>query len=322
MKPDRKRKDKGNAQEEAQYPYGADGYYPADYPENYGGEGYPANYPEGYADGYNGYGYPDGYGYPADGQYTENYGYPAEGQNPEGYGYPENGQYPQGYPEAPQEGAYTDGSPYGGEQPVGEPEKAEKTDGAEQTEQPENGEVREQAEPEGKPDESADVAEEIPEPQKPVSREADPELQKKLEQAQAAADDYKRKWYSVTAEYDNYRKRTKFTKTQSYAEGRADVVSKLFPIGDNLDRALQSCSDASTRKGIEMVLAAFAKLLSDEGIAEINPVGQEFSPTECEAIMAVDPKEGQPSGIVVEVYRKGYEQNGKILRYAQVVVTK
>ncbi len=148
------------------------------------------------------------------------------------------------------------------------------------------------------------------------------ELLKKLEEAETAADDYKRKWYSVTAEYENYRKRTKLTRTQSYAEGRADVVGKLFPIGDNLDLALKSCSDANTRKGIEMVLAAYSKLLGDEGIGEINPVGQEFSPEKCEAIMAVEPKEDQASGVVVEVYRKGYEQNGKILRYAQVIVTK
>ena len=99
-------------------------------------------------------------------------------------------------------------------------------------------------------------------------------------------------------------------------------MKKLFPIGDNLERALQSCADANTRKGVEMVLNAFHKLLSDENIAEINPIGQEFDPKDSEAIAAVECKAGEASGIVKEVYQKGYEQNGKILRYAQVVVTK
>ena len=61
-----------------------------------------------------------------------------------------------------------------------------------------------------------------------------------LAEAAALAEDYKRKWYSVTAEYENYRKRTALTRTQSYAEGRADVVSKLFPVGDNLERDRKS----------------------------------------------------------------------------------
>jgi molecular chaperone GrpE len=135
-------------------------------------------------------------------------------------------------------------------------------------------------------------------------------------------EDCKRKWYAVTAEYENYRKRTANTRAQAYAEGRADVVSKLFPIADNLDRALASCNDEKTRKGIEMVMKSFEKLLREEKITTIDPIGEEFSAETCEAIMAVDPAEGEQSGIVKQVYLKGYEQNGKVLRFAQVVVTK
>lgn len=138
----------------------------------------------------------------------------------------------------------------------------------------------------------------------------------------AEAEDLKRKWYAVTAEYENYRKRTANVRQEAYLEGRADIVKKLFPIGDNLDRAVKSCLDETTRKGIEMVLAAFDKLLESENITVIDPLGQPFDPNECEAIMANDPAEGQESGIVTEVYVKGYAQNGKVLRYAQVIVTK
>ena len=143
-----------------------------------------------------------------------------------------------------------------------------------------------------------------------------------LDQAKAEAEDFKRKWYSVTAEYDNYRKRTQATRIQSYKEGRADVVSKLFPVADNLERALSSCSDEQTKKGIEMVMKSFLKILEEEKITVIDPLGEEFSAEKCEAIMAVEPQEGEASGIVKQVYLKGYEQDGKVLRFAQVVVTK
>ncbi|MDE6274317.1 MAG: nucleotide exchange factor GrpE [Clostridiales bacterium] len=143
-----------------------------------------------------------------------------------------------------------------------------------------------------------------------------------LAEAQALAEDYKRKWYAVTAEYENYRKRTAQTRTQAYAEGRADVVSKLFPIGDNLERALHSCQDEKTAQGLAMVLKAYERLLEGEKIVEINPVGEPFDAEKCEAIMAIEPAHHEESGIVKQVYLKGYEQNGKVLRFAQVVVTK
>ncbi len=162
----------------------------------------------------------------------------------------------------------------------------------------------------------AEAQEEVPEaPEKSAEALA-------LEKAQADAEDFKRKWYLVTAEYENYRRRTANESAQRYREGRADVVSKLFPIGDNLERALQSCADEGTRKGIVMVTEAFKKLLESEKIEVIDPVGQPFDAEKHEAIMAVDPAEGEESGTVKQVYLKGYEQNGKVLRFAQVVVVK
>ena len=149
-----------------------------------------------------------------------------------------------------------------------------------------------------------------------------PDLTAQLEAAKAELQDVTRKWYAVTAEYENYRKRTAATRSQAYAEGRADVVKKLFPIADNLDRALESCSDEATKQGIAMVLKSFEKLLSEEKIQPICPLGEAFDAEKCEAILAVDPEEGEESGIVKQVYVKGYEQNGKILRFAQVVVTR
>ncbi len=159
-----------------------------------------------------------------------------------------------------------------------------------------------------------------PAAEEPAKAPEQPEQPDPLEVAKAEAEDFKRKWYSVTAEYENYRKRTAREGARRYEEGRADVVGKLFPIADNLERALAVCSDEATRKGISMVTASFENLLKEEKIEIIDPLGKEFDAEECEAIMAVDPEEGEVSGTVKQVYRKGYKQSGKVLRYAQVVV--
>ncbi len=179
--------------------------------------------------------------------------------------------------------------------------------------------------------------EEMPEAQQPAPEQAPaPEaagenvpaeptceqLQADLTKALADAEDFKKKWYSVSAEYENYRKRTAATRSQAYTEGRSDVIVKLFPIADSLERALAACTEEKTRQGIGMVLKNFEKLLESEHVTPIAPVGEPFDAARCEAILAVEPKEGEESGIIREVYAKGYEQNGKILRFAQVLVTK
>ncbi len=162
------------------------------------------------------------------------------------------------------------------------------------------------------------------EPQKAPAKEQKEQEKKAGREAEllAQAEDYKRKWYSVTAEYENYRKRTAGESARRYLEGRADVVKGLFPIADNLERALQSCADEGTKKGIQMVIASFENLLKEEKIEAIDPLGQPFDADVCEAIMAVEPEEGEESGTVKQVYQKGYKRDGKVLRFAQVVVIK
>ena len=84
--------------------------------------------------------------------------------------------------------------------------------------------------------------------------------QEEIDKALAEAEESKRKWYAVTAEYENYRRRTQNQAAQRYQEGRNDVIASLFPIGDNLERALSACADENTKQGLDMVLKAFAKV--------------------------------------------------------------
>ena len=156
--------------------------------------------------------------------------------------------------------------------------------------------------------------------EKPAKKNAK-KWQEEIDKALAEAEESKRKWYAVTAEYENYRRRTQNQAAQRYADGRNDVISSLFPIGDNLSRALDACADEKTKQGVEMVLAAFNKVLESEGVEEINPAGQPFDATYAEAIMAMPAEDGEESGMVKQVYVKGYKKGDKVLRYAQVIVT-
>ena len=99
------------------------------------------------------------------------------------------------------------------------------------------------------------------------------------------------------------------------------VIAALFPVGDNLSRAIAVCTDENTKHGIEMVLKSFKKVLEDEGIEEIDPIGQAFDATVAEAIMAMPAADGEEAGIVKMVHEKGYKKGDKVLRYAKVVVT-
>ena len=163
------------------------------------------------------------------------------------------------------------------------------------------------------------VAEEKVEEKAPKKKTS--KKQEEIEKALAEAEESKRKWYAVTAEYENYRRRTQNMAAQRYQEGRNDVVASLFPVGDNLERAILSCADEKTKEGLDMVLKAYKKVLEGEGVEEIDPVGQPFNADTMEAIMAMPAADGEESGIVKQAYLKGYKKGDKVLRYAQVIVT-
>ncbi len=163
-------------------------------------------------------------------------------------------------------------------------------------------------------------AEEVKKDEKTAKKKPN-KKQEELEKALAEAEESKRKWYATTAEYENYRRRTQNQAAQRYQEGRNDVIASLFPIGDNLERAIAACADEKTKEGLDMVLKSYKKVLEGEGVEEIDPVGQAFNADTMEAIMAMPAEDGEESGIVKQAYLKGYKKGDKVLRYAQVIVT-
>jgi len=142
-----------------------------------------------------------------------------------------------------------------------------------------------------------------------------------LEKAQALAEDYKRKWYSVSAEYDNFRKRNSSAVSKAYADGTAEAVLKLLPVADNFGYAIDSASDEKTKAGIDKVIKSFNTILSSLGVEEIAvETGAAFDENVMEAVLDSPCGEGEEPNTVKQILKKGYTHNGKVIRFVQVIV--
>jgi len=124
----------------------------------------------------------------------------------------------------------------------------------------------------------------------------------------------------VAAEFDNYKKRTLKEKEGMYDSLMGDVVSRLLPVIDNLEKAVSSpTEDESYKQGVELVLKQFKDVLTANGVKEIESVGKPFNPELHEAVSSVvDENLGEK--IIKEEYRKGYKIGSKVIRHSMVVV--
>lgn len=144
-----------------------------------------------------------------------------------------------------------------------------------------------------------------------------------LEKTLALAEDYKRKWYSVTAEYENYRKRNQSAVSKAYADGAAEAILKLLPVSDNFGYALDGASDEKTKAGIEKVIKSFNSIIGSLGVEPIEiSVGDEFDEQIMEAVLDFPCEDGEKPNSVKQILKKGYRaKDGKVIRFAQVAVT-
>lgn len=133
---------------------------------------------------------------------------------------------------------------------------------------------------------------------------------KKIEEEK---EEYKKNYLRALADYHNLEKRVKAEREETIKNATKDFVNKLLPILDNIEKAEVFVRD----KGLEIVKRQLLEILESEGLKEIEVLGKEFDPHVAEAIEVVESNEDD---IVLEVFRKGYSLNGKVLRHAQVRV--
>lgn len=158
------------------------------------------------------------------------------------------------------------------------------------------------------------------------SEEPTPEqkLEKELEEAKKTIEEQKDKYLRLSAEFDNYRKRTMKEKAELIKNGGEKAISAILPILDDLERALQNMQKADDVKamyeGIDLISQKFHKVLSQEGLQKMEPVGETFDTDYHEAIALVPAPDEAQKGKVLDCVQTGYKLNDKVIRHAKVVV--
>ena len=122
------------------------------------------------------------------------------------------------------------------------------------------------------------------------------------------------------AEFDNFKKRMTKEKNSMYSSVVCDVLSDLLPILDNFNQALQNkCEDEKFKSGMEMIKSQFEDTLKKLGLEEIEAENVEFNPELHEAVMHIE-DENLGEKQIVEVLRRGYKYQDRVIRHTMVKV--
>ncbi|MFC7203497.1 nucleotide exchange factor GrpE [Haloferax namakaokahaiae] len=147
--------------------------------------------------------------------------------------------------------------------------------------------------------------------------ELEAERDEKQETAEELVDRLKR----TQADFQNYKKRAKKRQEQIKDRATEDFVERVVTVRDNLVRALDQDEDADIRGGLESTLKEFDRILESENVEVIDPEpGADVDPTRHEVMMRVE--SDQPVDTIADVFQPGYEMADKVIRAAQVTVSK
>jgi molecular chaperone GrpE len=144
--------------------------------------------------------------------------------------------------------------------------------------------------------------------------------EKQVQEVQSRFDQLRQQ---LQRETDETRQRLNRSADERAAGEKAKFIASLLPVLDDLNRAIESVSDSTSREalleGIRSIAASFQAALTSAGVEAIVSVGQEFNP---ELHQAVDTEEtdGEMDGRVIEEYSRGFRMGDRLLRPAQVKV--
>jgi len=162
-------------------------------------------------------------------------------------------------------------------------------------------------------------AEEMPEEMDQASAEMDA-LKRQLEEAEAKLAESVDGWQRSQADFQNYRKRVERDSEMIRANMKGDIVKKMLPVLDDLERAMQNRpADELWADGIGLIVRKFQTILDSEGVKKIEAEGMEFNPNFHEAI-SNEPSEEVESGYVIAVVQNGYMLGERVIRPALVRV--
>lgn len=148
------------------------------------------------------------------------------------------------------------------------------------------------------------------------------QLEDAVEIARAEAESWKDKAIRAQADFENTRKRLEVRHADALLRAGERIVENLLPVLDDMDRAIDhAVGDGSdVVEGLEAVRRKLLEVLAREGCSAIDPFGAPFDHDRHNAVQMREDAE-VPDGTVVEVFQKGYEMHGRVLRPAMVVVS-
>lgn len=150
------------------------------------------------------------------------------------------------------------------------------------------------------------------------------ELGKELEEANATIEDQKDKYLRLSAEFDNYRKRTMREKAELILNGGAKSITSILPVIDDLERAvstMQTATDVEAiKEGVELIYSKFLSILGQNGVKAIETKNQPLDTDYHEAIAVIPAPSEEQKGKILDCVQTGYTLNDKVLRHAKVVV--
>ncbi|MFV0274698.1 MAG: nucleotide exchange factor GrpE [Bacilli bacterium] len=153
------------------------------------------------------------------------------------------------------------------------------------------------------------------------------ETEEEVADEKSEIDIIKKQMLRMSADFENYKKRTSIEHEKNIKYANTKIVSELLPIIDNFERAIKFDNDddlsdelSKFLEGFKMVYANFENILTNFGVKEIPTKDEEFNGNIHQAVMT-ESHEGIESGKVIEVFQKGYMFDGRVIRPAMVKIS-
>ncbi len=147
-------------------------------------------------------------------------------------------------------------------------------------------------------------------------------LREKLKKCTEEKQEYLDGWQRAKADLVNAKKNFEEEKKDFAKFAKGDLISQIIPVLDSFDMAFKNTNGVPEQwlKGVEYIYNQMMSVLQENGVQQINPLGEKFDLNKHTALEMVKVDDENQAGIILEVVQKGYELNGKILREAKVKV--
>jgi molecular chaperone GrpE len=157
-----------------------------------------------------------------------------------------------------------------------------------------------------------------------AEQKTEPTAEEKINQLEQQLSEATEKYLRLFSEFDNFRKRSIKEKVELISTASSGVITALLPVVDDLERASRIASENTekdpVKEGIILIYNKFKTILSQKGVEEIKTLGEIFDTDYHEAITHIPAQDEDQKGKIVDEVQKGYTLNGKIIRFARVVV--